>query len=1064
MEENKKVLLTVELKVAEAIKNIADLKAQIKSLQLEQAGLDRNTVSGAQKFEALGQQIKELNTKSLEYQKVVQNSAKYTREQSGSIEELKAKLSLQTAEYNKLSEAERKLSSGKELEKSIKSTSDELKNLEKNIGNNTRSIGDYGLATKQLPGIFGQFQSAATQTWDAVKSKYDGAKQLMTDILELRDLEKVSKAEAKALDTEAVIAEEVLTAAKLAGAETSLLEAEAETARAAATKAATIATEAGTEASKLLKIALASTGIGLLVVLLGSLVAYFTQTNEGSKLLSKTTAVLGAIFKELIGFVAKGVQGIRDFFEGIKSFPDLMSKVGNAIKENLINRLESLSVIGKAIVKILSGDVKAGFKDLANGAIQMGTGVTNAIDKVGDALSSVAKGVGEAASAQAKIKDMERALGKYKRESIETLATLEANAAKYSALLGKGGQSATTKEREEAMNKLIETENQMMEIKISIAKKTAAIKKAQLDLENKQTGDAMGETKTAYAEANAEVIKLVGEHALAMQNIDLRRQKLHIQILQEEISAEQAVLAQNKETILQQINNDKIGTDEKLKLIEKIKSEQDKSFQQQNESFDAYAQKHIDINKLIEISDGQKLTEEIQNIGLSKAAQSELLKVITARKNELSSSNQEEIKLLKEVTDNIIKASQDAVKAYVSENEIKIASQKATGEEILKYQSELAQREYDQETDALELKLKYKQISEAEYDRLLIEANQKRDLAIAKNAKQAIDFDKQRKLTDLNNQLAAVQNNIDLEYSLKLKALKAEQEAEVEAAKEKGANVQLINEKYAKAEQDLAMETTLKKLDTVKQYADSTLNILNAADQLQKQIEAGQLQDAEEKNSGKVKLLDDQLKKGIISQKEHDKQVAQSAAELDKKKKQIAYDQAVREKELNIFKTIVNTASAVMGAISEFPGPVGIGLGIAAGVMGAIELATIIATPLPKASRGVLLKGKSHAQGGIPIEAEGGEAIINKRSTAMFAPILSMLNEAGGGVAFAHSPTFNNDGGFASRQAVRENSLTQDQIQDAMEKAVAKIKVVTTVEDYRKADLNYTKIQDRSNY
>ena len=57
---------------------------------------------------------------------------------------------------------------------------------------------------------------------------------------------------------------------------------------------------------------------------------------------------------------------------------------------------------------------------------------------------------------------------------------------------------------------------------------------------------------------------------------------------------------------------------------------------------------------------------------------------------------------------------------------------------------------------------------------------------------------------------------------------------------------------------------------------------------------------------------------------------------------------------------------------------------------------------------GGLLQGASHAQGGIPFtvggvpgfEAEGGEAIINKRSTAMFRPLLSAMNEAGGGAKF----------------------------------------------------------------
>ena len=47
--------------------------------------------------------------------------------------------------------------------------------------------------------------------------------------------------------------------------------------------------------------------------------------------------------------------------------------------------------------------------------------------------------------------------------------------------------------------------------------------------------------------------------------------------------------------------------------------------------------------------------------------------------------------------------------------------------------------------------------------------------------------------------------------------------------------------------------------------------------------------------------------------------------------------------------------------------------------------------------------GPSHANGGIPTrygELEGGEAVINKRSTAMFKDQLSQLNQAGGGVAF----------------------------------------------------------------
>ena len=70
--------------------------------------------------------------------------------------------------------------------------------------------------------------------------------------------------------------------------------------------------------------------------------------------------------------------------------------------------------------------------------------------------------------------------------------------------------------------------------------------------------------------------------------------------------------------------------------------------------------------------------------------------------------------------------------------------------------------------------------------------------------------------------------------------------------------------------------------------------------------------------------------------------------------------------------------------------------------LGAVRQITAVQTP--KAAKGMIISGPSHANGGVPIstptgmiEAEGGEAIINKNSTRMFARELSAINEAGGG-------------------------------------------------------------------
>ena len=86
-------------------------------------------------------------------------------------------------------------------------------------------------------------------------------------------------------------------------------------------------------------------------------------------------------------------------------------------------------------------------------------------------------------------------------------------------------------------------------------------------------------------------------------------------------------------------------------------------------------------------------------------------------------------------------------------------------------------------------------------------------------------------------------------------------------------------------------------------------------------------------------------------------------------------------------------------------------------------------------ANGGMVHGKSHAQGGEKfavggrvVELEGGEAVINKRSTAMFGRQLSAMNSAGGGVKFA-------DGGLLNQPSFSQqqfNALGQNQMMGAM--------------------------------
>ena len=117
--------------------------------------------------------------------------------------------------------------------------------------------------------------------------------------------------------------------------------------------------------------------------------------------------------------------------------------------------------------------------------------------------------------------------------------------------------------------------------------------------------------------------------------------------------------------------------------------------------------------------------------------------------------------------------------------------------------------------------------------------------------------------------------------------------------------------------------------------------------------------------------------------------------------------QAVAGDPFSAFIRVASMVSMMVSVIANIKGLLGgSGGGGGASVSGGGEAITFANGGL---LQGGMFKGASHANGGVKFavggrihEAEGGEAIINKRSTAAFRPILSAINSYNGnGVKFA---------------------------------------------------------------
>lgn len=101
------------------------------------------------------------------------------------------------------------------------------------------------------------------------------------------------------------------------------------------------------KASRVLKMALISTGIGAIVVLLGSLVAWFTKTTEGMEAMNTAmnvvSGVIDAIIDRIVKFGGALIKFLKgDFAGGINDMKEAFEGVGDAIQEN-IKRAQELS-------------------------------------------------------------------------------------------------------------------------------------------------------------------------------------------------------------------------------------------------------------------------------------------------------------------------------------------------------------------------------------------------------------------------------------------------------------------------------------------------------------------------------------------------------------------------------------------------------------------------------------------------------------------------------------------------------------------------------------------------
>lgn len=332
-----------------------------------------------------------------------------------------------------------------------------------------------------------------------------------------------------------------------------------------------------------LRLAVAATGLGALVLLVTSIQQAFTRSEEGQNKYAKLLGQIGAVTGELLDRLANLGMAIIDAFTNPRK---ALEDFGKSIKQFFLDRIklaaEGLGLLGKAIAKVFKGDFKGAAEDAGKGFQALNRGinpaviVTEQLVKATTKLVKVTKEATKAALEEAKvagqIADLRAEADKVERDLLVDRAEADRDRA---ALLEKAvnREKFTTQERIAFLEEAGRLEEEITN------KEIAAVK---LRLEAQKAENALGlsrkEDLEAQAQLEAQLIQL--ETARLTKQKEVTSQTIALKA--EEAAAKKAIddqeAAEEKERADKKLEDDKLRLEEEKRIEAERIATREKTF------------------------------------------------------------------------------------------------------------------------------------------------------------------------------------------------------------------------------------------------------------------------------------------------------------------------------------------------------------------------------------------------------------------------------------------------------------------------------------------------------
>lgn len=671
--------------------------------------------------------------------------------------------------------------------------------------------------------------------------------------------------------------------------------------------------------------------IAAIGVVLGALIYYLKSTQAGIDAVTAVTRPLSAIFQTLIGIL----QQVGEYlFKAFSNPKKAITEVYDFVKDKVMKVLEGYWKLLSGIATLNFTKAKEGLADLNEATIEGINAIKNAAGAIGDTFAEAYKKGQRIDELQKQFEQREIDIIAYRAEQEIQLKKLE-NIQK-NQLLSSEQRVKAIEDAERISKELLARENEILDIQIE-------------QLKIKQSlNDTSREEEKALQELIAQRIK---NEAIV-------------------IDVEKRALGAKKQLHNEEVNAAKQAQAEKIAAAEK--------------AFDASIKKQqLELQLYLE-SQGIKKRTMAEELKLAEEASAKLID-IERQKLARRKITEEEFKLF--VIQSEKSLALQRVEIAAENLDLELEQFKKNHQAKLEAGTFFSEAAYQQEQERLAALLAQEQeywakklelgvINQTEYNAAIDALNEENRLALEEARLERVEAEKEKQAIDLENKRAAQIENLEYDLEFQLAELEAKRQLEIEQAEKTGADLALIDEKYAKLREETNRRVEENRLALASQTAGNLATIM-----------------------GKESALG---------------------------------------KAMAITQTTIDTYRGATAAYASLAtlvpyGPVLGGIAAAAAVAaGLANVKKIASTKPPKAEKGMALNigGRRHAQGGTKFygedgthfEAEAGEKmfILNRQASAALAPLLSDINQQYGGVSLSRASSYLAAGGQVYRSVAQQ--------------------------------------------